>query len=96
VLALFVGFGKLDLSAKRLSKKGRLKMFTFRRFGLALITMPILAVAYGAIYFGLALVANSYASAELYLSNLVALGFGWVVVVTFSKQILNAVDKIGA
>lgn len=70
--------------------------FTLRRFGLGLITLPIVAVAYGATYFGLALVANSYASAELYLSNLVAIGFGWVVAVTFSKQIMNAVDKIGA
>lgn len=71
-------------------------MFTFRRFGLAVVTLPLVGIIYGAGYFGLALVANSYASAELYLSNLVALGFGWVVAVTFSKQILNALDKIGA
>ena len=70
--------------------------FTLRRFALAIITLPAMAVAYGAIYFGLALLANSYASLGLYLSNVYALGFGWVVAVTFSKQIMNAVDKLGA
>lgn len=70
-------------------------MFTARRFALAVITMPFVGVLYGAIYFGLALVANSYASLGLYLSNLVALGFGWVIAVTFSKQILDFVNKIG-
>lgn len=71
-------------------------MFTARRFALAIITMPFVGVLYGAGYFGLALVANSYASVGLYLSNLVALGFAWVVAVTFSKQILDFVNKIGA
>jgi len=55
-----------------------------------------MAVAYGAVYFGLALVANSYASLGLYLGNLVSLGFAWVVAVTFSKQIFNLIEKIGA
>jgi formate/nitrite transporter FocA (FNT family) len=70
-------------------------MFTARRFGLAVLTLPIAGLAYGAVYFGLALVANSYASAELFTSNLTALGISWVVVVTFSKQILDFLDKIG-
>jgi drug/metabolite transporter (DMT)-like permease len=59
------------------------------------VTLPIALVAYGAIYFGLALVANSYASVGLYLQNLIAVGFGWVLAVTFAKQILDFVNRIG-
>lgn len=70
-------------------------MFTARRFALAVITMPFVGVLYGAIYFGLALVADSHASLGLYLSNITALAFGWVIAVTFSKQILDFLDKIG-
>jgi hypothetical protein len=69
--------------------------YTIRRFGLAVVTMPLAVVAYGAVYFGLALLANSYASIGLFLSNAVAVGFGWAVAVTFSKQILDFVAKIG-
>lgn len=70
-------------------------MFTARRFGLAVLTLPFVGLAYGAVYFGLALVANTYADLGLYLSNLTALAFAWVIVVTFSKQILDFVNKIG-
>jgi hypothetical protein len=70
-------------------------MFTARRFGLAVVTLPFVGLAYGAVYFGLALVANTSASVGLYESNLIALAFAWVVVVTFSKQILDFLDKIG-
>ncbi len=69
--------------------------FTIRRFGLAVVTMPLALVAYGAIYFGLALVANSYASLGLYLQNLYAVGFGWLFAVTFSKQIFDFVGRLG-
>ena len=71
-------------------------MFTFRRFVFAIVTLPFMAVAYGAVYFGLALVADSYASLGLFLGNLVSLGFAWIVAVTFSKQIFNLIEKIGA
>lgn len=70
-------------------------MFTVRRFGLAMLTLPAMAVIYGVVYFGLALLANSYASLGLYISNVFALGFGWIVAVTFSKQILDFINKIG-
>ncbi len=70
-------------------------MFTARRFALAIITLPFVGVVYGAIYFGLALVANTYASLGLYLSNITALAFGWIIAVTFSKQILDFINKIG-
>ncbi len=69
--------------------------FTIRRFGLAVVTMPLALVAYGAVYFGLALVANSYASIELFLSNLIAVGFGWLFAVTFSKQIFDLIGRMG-
>jgi hypothetical protein len=70
-------------------------MFTARRFALAIITLPFVGVVYGAIYFGLALVANTYASLGLYLSNITALAFAWIIAVTFSKQILDFINKIG-
>lgn len=68
--------------------------YTIRRFGLAVITMPLALVAYGAVYFGLALLANSYASVGLFLSNLVAVGFGWLFAVTFSKQIFDLIGRL--
>lgn len=69
--------------------------YTIRRFGLAVITLPIAMVAYGVLYFGLALLADTYASVGLYLNNLTALGFGWIVAITFAKQFLDFVNKIG-
>ena len=69
--------------------------YTIRRFGLAVVTMPLVLVAYGAVYFGLALLANSYASLGLYLQNLYAVGFGWLFAVTFSKQIFDLIGKLG-
>jgi hypothetical protein len=69
--------------------------YTIRRFGLAVLTMPLALVAYGAVYFGLALLANSYASIGLFISNLYAVGFGWLIAVTFSKQIFDLIGKIG-
>lgn len=69
--------------------------YTIRRLGLGVLTAPVAVVAYGFVYFGLALLANSYASLGLFLSNAVAIGFGWVFAVTFSKQILDFVAKVG-
>ena len=69
--------------------------YTIRRFGLAVVTMPLVLVAYGAVYFGLALLANSYASLGLYLQNLYAVGFGWLFAVTFSKQIFDLIGTLG-
>lgn len=70
-------------------------IYTARRLALAIVSLPIALVGYGAIYFGLALVANSYASVGLYLQNLYAVGFGWIFAITFAKQILDFVNKIG-
>lgn len=69
-------------------------MFTLRRFALAVITTPIALAVYGLVYFGMALFA-SYASVGLFVNNLYAVGFGWIVAVTFSKQLLDFINKIG-
>ena len=69
--------------------------YTIRRFGLSLITTPIAVVGYGLVYFGLALLANSYASVGLFLSNSVAVAFGWIVAVTFSRQIFDFIERTG-
>ena len=69
--------------------------YTIRRFVLGVMTTPIAVVGYGLIYFGLALVANSHASLGLFLSNAVAVGFGWVIAVTFSKQIFDFIERTG-
>jgi hypothetical protein len=54
-----------------------------------------MGVLYGVLYFGLGLIADTYASVGLYLENLEALAFAWLIAVTFSKQILDFVNKIG-
>lgn len=69
--------------------------YTIRRFFLAVVTTPLAVVAYGLIYFGLALIANAYASVGLFLSNAVAVGFGWVIAVTFSRQIFDFIERAG-
>lgn len=69
--------------------------YTLRRFALAVATLPIAFVGYGVFYFGLALIADSFASVGLFLSNLTALGFGWVVAITFSKQYLDFINRLG-
>lgn len=76
-------------------RKGKKVKYTIRRLALAVATLPVGMVAYGIVYFGLALMANSYASIGLFLNNLVALGFGWVVAVTFSKQFLDFINRVG-
>lgn len=83
---------RLISSAERL-KKGKDKMFTLRRLGLAVITLPIALAGYTAIYFVLAGFAE-YASIGLLISNLWAVGFGWIVAVTFSKQIIDLVGRL--
>ena len=70
-------------------------MFTARRFLLGVVTAPFVGVVYAGIYFGLALVANSYASLGILMGNLWALGFAWILAVTFSKQIFDFAEKAG-
>lgn len=86
----------LVLYASYTSSKEREKMkYTLRRLALSVVTLPIAMVAYAVMYFGLALLANSYASVGLFVSNLTALGFGWVLAVTFSKQFLDFINRVG-
>jgi hypothetical protein len=69
--------------------------YTLRRLVLSVVTTPIVLVMYGGLYFGLALLANSYASIGLFLSNLIAVAFGWIVAVTFSRQIFDFIERTG-
>lgn len=70
-------------------------MFTLRRFALALISLPIALAGYASIYFVMFAVSNEFASIGLLLNNFWAVGFGWIVAVTFSKQIFDLVGKLG-
>lgn len=70
------------------------KMFTLRRFALAVISLPIALAVYAGIYFGLFLVSGGFASYGLMIQNFWAVGFGWVVAVTFSKQIFDLVERL--
>lgn len=70
-------------------------MFTLRRFALAVVTTPIALAFYGIVYFSLALLVGEYASIGLFMNNLYAVGFGWIIAVTFSKQLLDFINKIG-
>ena len=70
-------------------------MFTLRRFGLALISLPIALAGYAGIYFAMFALSNDFASYGLLIQNFWAVGFGWVVAVTFSKQIFDLVGKLG-
>ncbi len=69
--------------------------YTLRRLVLSVVTTPIVLVMYGGLYFGLALLANSYASIGLFLSNLTAVAFGWVIAVTFSRLIFDFIERAG-
>lgn len=71
-------------------------MYTLRRFALAVITLPIAIAIYAVAYMTLGLLVNDYMSLGLLVQNFWAVGFGWVVAVTFAKQILDAVERLGA
>lgn len=70
-------------------------IYTIRRLAVSLATLPVVFAGYGVIYFGLALMANSFASVENYVGNLTAIGIAWVITITFSKQILDRLNRIG-
>lgn len=71
-------------------------MFTLRRFALALISLPIALAVYAGIYFGLFVVSGEYGSFGLLIQNFWAVGFGWVVAVTFSKQLFDTLERLSA
>lgn len=68
-------------------------IYGIRRFVVSLVTMPFALGLYGLVYFGLALLADSYASIGIFLANCWALGFAWVVALTFAPILLRIVDK---
>lgn len=69
--------------------------YVIRRFVFGIVTLPIAFAGYGLVYFGLGLLSEfGGASVTAYLYNLTAIGFGYVVVVTFMPQVLGLVDKV--
>ena len=69
--------------------------FIIRRAVFAVITMPVVFVAYGVVYFGLGLLASTNtASVPAYLENLWAIGFVWILFITFATQIWNWTERI--
>ncbi len=69
--------------------------FVFRRIVFALITLPVVAVAYGAIYFSLGL-SFSNGSLGLFAGALPSVLIGYAVSVVFLPQITRLVDKVVA
>lgn len=69
--------------------------YIIRRAVFAVITLPVVALAYGVIYFGVGLLtATNTASVPAYLENLWAVGFAWVVVIAFWTQIQNWTERV--
>ena len=69
-------------------------IYTLRRFALGLITVPIAIAVYAAIYFTLFMLVG-FGSFGLLMQNTYAVGFGWVVAVTFSKQVFDLIERLG-
>lgn len=67
--------------------------FVIRRLVASILTLPIVLVVYGFIYFGLALVANSYASMELFIQNFYSIGLAWVLVSVLAPNLFRAINK---
>lgn len=69
--------------------------FIIRRAVFAVITLPVVALAYGVVYFGLGLLtATNTANVPAYLENLWAIGFVWVLFLAFATQILNWTERV--
>lgn len=69
--------------------------FIIRRAVFAVITMPVAFVAYGVVYFGLGLLtATNTANVPAYLENLWAIGFVWVLFITFATQIWSWTERV--
>lgn len=71
--------------------------FVIRRAVFAVITMPIIFVAYGALYFGLGLLTETNSvSVGAYLDNLYPIGITYTLAMMFLPQLLRLVDKVVA
>ena len=70
-------------------------MFYFRRAIFSVITMPFVFVAYGALYFGLGILADTNSvSVGAYLDNLIPMGITYTLAILFLPQLLRLVDKV--
>lgn len=68
--------------------------FYIRRAVFAIITAPVIFLAYGVIYFGIGLLATQdTASVGEYLHNLWSIGFGYFVFIVFYPQLMRLADK---
>jgi hypothetical protein len=69
--------------------------FYLRRAIFSVITLPIVFVAYGVLYFGIGIMADSnIASVGAYLTNLPVIGIGYTLAIMFLPQLLRLVDKV--
>lgn len=67
--------------------------FVFRRLLVGIVTLPIVFLAYGIIYFGLGLLTETNtASVAQYQSNLASLAIPYVIAWLFAPQIYNFIN----
>jgi hypothetical protein len=71
--------------------------FYIRRTAFALITMPIIFVGYGFIYFSLALTVNGDSTGVgTFVGNLPSIGIAYLLVLIFAPQFNRLLDKLEA
>lgn len=76
------------------TRKGVMK-FYFRRAIFSVITMPFVFVAYGVLYFGLGILADSNGvSVSAYFGNLPSMGITYTLAIVFLPQLMRLVDKV--
>lgn len=79
-------------------RKGKTKMkFYIRRTAFALITMPVIFVGYGFIYFSLALTVNGETTGvSTFVGNLPSIGIAYLITLIFAPQLNRLIDKVVA
>jgi hypothetical protein len=93
-LAVRLKFGKVELVKKVLAERGFMK-FLVRRALFALITTPVILLAYVVIYFGLGLVADSGSVGE-FASVAPSVAIGYFVALLILPSLYRLVDKVVA
>lgn len=69
--------------------------FYFRRALFALISMPFVFLAYGFLYFGLGLIAETNSvSVVAYLDNLIPIGITYTLAFIFLPQLIRLADEV--
>lgn len=71
--------------------------YIIRRALVAVLTLPVVLGAYAVIYFGVGIFASTYtATTSDFIANAWAVSFAWVLVVAFSKQIIDWAKQVTA